>query len=367
MNPVTSQRRSPISSWIRENLGLVAIVGLLAALPFVIALLDDQSIPSLLANEAGQSKFIQGLMIEVFILAIFALSYDLIFGITGLLSFGHAMFFAVGAYLTGIMLKSFGWSLLPTFGLMIVAAILQALLFSLVLPRVRGVTFALVTLGMAEVFHIVIQSREAAKYTGADVGLQGAIPPAFLSPSAERLRFYFLAMAITVLVYLLCRRFVDSPTGRVCIATRDNEDRALMLGYNTFYFKLAALIVSSLIAGLAGMMHALYQPLVSPNIASINYTVNALLMVLVGGIGTLSGAPIGAAVLRLMTFYFDKWFAESSGFLLGIVYVLLVLFVPYGIVGTWRLRSLQWRQGWQRRLRMLGTRSAENEPESLGE
>jgi branched-chain amino acid transport system permease protein len=357
MDTSTSRHRIPVLGWGRDNLGLVAIVVLLAAMPFVIALLDGQSIPSLLANESGQSKFIQGLMIEVFILAIFALSYDLIFGITGLLSFGHAMFFAVGAYLTGIMLKSFGWSLLPTFGLMLLAAIIQAILFSLVLPRVRGVTFALVTLGLAEVFHIVIQSREASKYTGADVGLQGMIPPAFLSPSAERLRLYFIALGITVLVYLLCRRFVDSPTGRVCIAIRENEGRALMLGYNTFYFKLAALIVSSMIAGLAGMMHALYQPIVSPGIASLNYTVNALLMVLIGGIGTLSGAPIGAAILRLLTFYFDKWFAGSSGFILGVVYVLLVLFVPYGIVGTWRLRRLQWREGWQQRLKALGLQS----------
>jgi branched-chain amino acid transport system permease protein len=359
MDTSVARRRSPLLAWGRDNLGLIVVVLLLVALPFVIALLDGQSIPSLLANESGQSKFIQGLMIEVFILSIFALSYDLIFGITGLLSFGHAMFFAVGAYVTGIMLKSFGWSLLPTFGLMIVAAIVQALLFSLVLPRVRGVTFALVTLGLAEVFHIVIQSREASKYTGADVGLQGVVTPTFLSPSAERLRLYFIGLAIVVIVYLICRRFVDSPTGRVCIASRENEERALMLGYNTFYFKLAALIVSSIMAGLAGMMHALYQPIVSPGIASLNYTVNALLMVLVGGIGTLSGAPIGAAILRLLTFYFDKWFVESSGFILGVVYVLLVLFVPYGLVGTWRLRRLQWREGWQQRLKALGLLSTE--------
>jgi branched-chain amino acid transport system permease protein len=355
MQATTAKRRLQLhgdprkgTGWIKGNLSLLVVVVLLALLPFAIAILDGQSIPSLLANEAGLAKFIQGLMIEVFILAIFALSYDLIFGITGLLSFGHAMFFAVGAYLTGIMLKSFNWSLLPTFGLLIVAAVVQALLFSLVLPRVKGVTFALVTLGFAEVFHIIIQSREASQYTGADVGLQGVIPPAFLSPANERLRLYFIGLAILVLVYLLCRRFVDSPTGRVCIATRDNEGRALMLGYNTFYFKLTALIVSSFLATLAGLMHAIYQPIVSPGVASLNFTVQALLMVLVGGIGTLSGAPIGAAVLRLMTFYFDKWFGESSGFLLGVVYVMLVLFVPYGIVGTWRLRGFKWRQGWQR-------------------
>jgi len=354
MEATATQHRSKLPAWLRGNLALPIVVLLMAALPFVIAILDGQSIASLVANESGQSKFIQGLMIEVFILAIFALSYDLIFGITGLLSFGHAMFFAVGAYLTGILLKSFGWSLPAVLGMLVVAAIVQALLFSLVLPRVKGVTFALVTLGIAEVFHIIIQSREAAQYTGADIGLSGIPVPAWINPSAERLRFYFLALAVLIAVYLLCRRFVDSPTGRVCIATRENEDRALMLGYNTFYFKLAALIVSSFFAALAGFMYALFQPNISPNIASLNFTVEALLMVLVGGIGTLSGAPIGAALLRLMTFYFDKWFGESSGFILGVVYVLLVLFLPYGVVGTWRLKSFQWRQGWQRILQPLG-------------
>ncbi|MCL7455163.1 MAG: branched-chain amino acid ABC transporter permease [Anaerolineae bacterium] len=355
---VTATNQQPSSASIlarvRENAGLLVIVILLVALPFILAIVTGQPIAELLENEAGQAKFIQGLMIEVFILAIFALSYDLIFGITGLLSFGHAMFFASAAYLTGIMLKSFAWSLGPTFGLMLVAAVVQALLFGLVLPRVRGVTFALVTLGFAEVFHIIIQSREAAQYTGADVGLQGIIPPDWLNPSAERLRFYFLALALVVLAYLVARRFVSSPTGRVCVAIRENEDRALMLGYNTFYFKLAALILSAIMAGVAGMLHALYQPLVSPGVASLTFTVNALLMVLVGGIGTLSGALLGAGILRLLTFYFDKWFAASAGFLLGAVYVTLVLLLPYGIIGTWRLRRLAWREGWRDLLRRFG-------------
>jgi branched-chain amino acid transport system permease protein len=327
---------------------------LLAALPFILAILTGQPVGDLLANEAGQAKFIQGLMIEVFILAIFALSYDLIFGITGLLSFGHAMFFGAAAYLTGIMLKTFGWSLGPTFALMVVAAVIQALLFGIVLPRVRGVTFALVTLGFAEVFHIIIQSREAAQYTGADVGLQGVIPPDWLNPSAERVRFYFVALALVILAYVVARRFVNSPTGRVCVAIRENEGRALMLGYNTFYFKLAALIVSAIMAGVAGMMHALYQPIVSPGVASLTFTVNALLMVLVGGIGTLSGALLGAGILRLLTFYFDKWFGDSAGFLLGVVYVALVLAMPYGIIGTWRLHSFRWREGWRDLLERLG-------------
>ncbi len=349
--------------WIKANLNLLVVLALLLALPFIVAVLDGQAISKMLDNEPGQSRFIQGLMIEVFILAIFALSYDLIFGITGLLSFGHAMFFAVGAYLTGIMLKSFEWSLLPTFGLLCVISVVQALLFSVVLPRVHGITFALVTLGLAEVFHIVIQSREAQEYTGADVGLQGVVPPDFLNPTAERLRFYLVGLALVLLVYLLIRRFVDSPTGRVCIAARENEDRAKMLGYNTFYFKLVALILASFVASLAGMLHTLFQPIVSPGISSLSFTVRGLLMVLIGGMGTLSGAPIGAAVVRLLEFYLDKWFDESAGFILGAVYVALVIFLPYGIVGTWKLRAFQIKQGRDRLLERLTGRGRSSSAE----
>jgi branched-chain amino acid transport system permease protein len=365
MHTLKPDRASEISSWIKSNVSLLVVVAFLAVLPFILAILNGQSIASLLANESGNAKFIQGLMIEVFILAVFAISYDLVFGVTGLLSFGHAMFFAVGAYLTGIMLKSYAWSLLPTLGLVIVAGVVQALLFSIVLPRVQGITFGLVTLGMASVFDLLIKTRELAEHTGADVGLQGVPRPDFLNPSSERLRFYFVAMAFMVLIYLLYRRFVDSPTGRVCIATRENEDRAEMLGYNTFYFKLAALTVAAITAGLAGVLHTLYKPIVSPEIASLGYTVNGLLMLLIGGIGTLSGAMVGAATFRLMDFYLDKWFGEAAGYILGVVYVALVLFVPYGIVGTWRLRSLQIKQGRQRLLSFItGDHSGEPQTET---
>jgi branched-chain amino acid transport system permease protein len=344
--------------WVKSNLALLVVVLILVALPFAIGLANGDSIGDVLGNESGNSKFIQGLMIEVFILAVFAISYDLVLGITGLLSFGHAMFFAVGAYLTGILLKSFGWTLLPTIVAVIVAGIVQALLFSIVLPRVKGITFALVTLGMASVFDILLGTRELAPYTGADVGLQGIPRPELLDP-LSRLRFYFIALAFAVLIYLLYRRFVDSPTGRVCLAIHDNEGRARMLGFNTFYFKVAALTVASITAALAGLLNALYKPIVSPEIASMTYTVDGLLMLLIGGMGTLSGAMVGAAIYRLLEFYLFKWFGETAGFLLGAIYVSFVLFVPYGIVGTWRMRGFRWRQGWQRWMRLLGLKGQE--------
>jgi branched-chain amino acid transport system permease protein len=348
----TSPSRLP--AFLAKHRVFLLTILVLILLPFLVGLLDGASPVSVWNNQSGNSKFIQGLAIEIFILALYALSFDLIFGITGLLSFGHSMFFGVGAYLTGIAIKSFGLSFPVTLGLIFLAAILQALLFGLVLPRVKGITFALVTLGMASVFHIIVMSSELGTYTGADVGLQGVIVPAFISPANERLRFYFLALSVLVLFYLLYQRFVDSPTGRVCVAIRENESRAQMLGYNTFYFKLAALLLSSFTAALAGFMHTLYQPIVSPNIASLGFTVTALLIILIGGVGTLNGALVGAAVYRLLDFGLRRYVGESASFINGAIYVAFVLFVPFGIVGTWRLKSLQIKQGWKRLLQQFG-------------
>lgn len=336
--------------FFRDNQALLITILALLLLPFIIGLFEGASPLTVWMNEGGISKFIEGLAIEIFILALYALSYDLIFGVTGLLSFGHAMFFAVGAYLTGIAIKDFALALPAVIGLVFLASIVQAFLFGLVLPRVKGITFALVTLGMASVFHIVIMSSEMGKYTGADVGLQGMIVPEFINPATERLRFYFVALITLFLFYFLYRRFLNSPTGRVCVAIRENEGRAKMLGYNTFAFKLAALMLSSLTAALAGTLHALYQPIVSPNVADLGFTVTALLIVLIGGVGTLSGSLIGAVIYRLLDFGLRRYIGESASLINGAIYIAFVLFIPFGIVGTWRMKSLQIRQGWQRLL-----------------
>ncbi len=340
----------PRQNFFSQNQGLAITILVLSLLPFVVGLFEGASPIQVWLNEGGTSKFIEGLAIEIFILAIFALSYDLLFGITGLLSLGHSMFFATGAYLTGILLKNFETPLGLTVLWVLGAAVINAIIFGLVLPRVKGITFALVTLGIASVFHILIMSRELGEFTGADVGLQRIPSPAFINPATERLRFYFLALAILVFFFLVYKRFVSSPVGRVCVAIRENEGRALMLGYNTFVFKLAALTLSSITASVAGLIHAIYQPIVSPNTAGLGYTIMALLVVLIGGVGTLNGALIGAAVYRLLDFGLRRYLGEVASFVNGTIYILIVLFLPYGIVGTWRLRSLNIRQGWKRLL-----------------
>lgn len=342
-----------ISSALKTNQGMFIGLLIFLLLPFIIGMFDGVSPAQVWLNESGQSKFIQGLVIEVFILAMYALSYDLIFGFTGLLSFGHSMFFAVGAYGTGILLKHFDFSLGATFVAIMIAGVLQALLFGMILPRVKGITFALVTLGMAAVFHVLVISSEMGEYTGSDVGLQGVIVPEWISPANERLRLYFLTLTILILVFMLYKRFVNSPTGRVCTAIRENEGRAQMLGYNTFYFKLAALILSSMTAALAGGLHTIYQPIVSPNVASLGYTVTALLIILIGGVGTLNGALVGAVVFRLLDYGLRRYIGESASFINGAIYVAIVLFLPYGIVGTWRLKSANIQHGWERLLKLF--------------
>lgn len=342
--------KNKILSALKTSQGMLITLLILILLPFVVGIFNGASPAQVWMNENGQSKFIQGLGIEIFILALYALSYDLIFGFTGLLSFGHSMFFAVGAYLSGILIKNFELSLGATVGLIFLAGIVQAFLFGMVLPRVKGITFALVTLGMAAVFHVLVLSSELVEYTGSDVGLQGVIVPEWISPATNRLTLYFVSLAVLVLIYMMYRRFVNSPTGRVCTAIRENEGRAQMLGYNTFYFKLVALIISSITAAFAGMLHTLYQPIVSPNVAGLGYTVTALLIILIGGVGTLSGALVGAAVFRLLDFGLRRYLGEGASFINGAIYVLIVLFLPYGIVGTWKLKRLEIKAGRNRLL-----------------
>ena len=355
MTAATTTERTGPAGWLQRRRGLLILTVLLVAFPFVISVIVDGQGPSAVwNNEQGNARFLQGLAIEIFILALYALSYDLILGVTGLLSFGHAMFFAVGAYTFGIMLKTHEMHWIAALLVVLVAAVLQAILFAIVLPRVKGITFALVTLGFASVFWIVIQSSDLQQWAGAEIGLQGIEAPVwFLDTTNHRFAFYLVSLAVLVGVYVLYTRIVDAPAGKVFASIRENEDRSLMLGYNTFWFKLIVLLVASITAALAGAMHTMHQPIVTPNVAGLGFTVTALLIILIGGLGTLSGALVGAAVYRLLQFYLDRWYGAASELLIGLAYVLLVLYLPYGIVGTWRAKSPQIKEGRARLMRLL--------------
>ncbi len=329
-------------SLISHNwLGPVVLAAMLA-FPFVLALLTGQPVT------AGTPKFWQGMLTQVFILAVYAMSYDLLMGYTGILSFGHAMFFGAGAYATGILLKHAGWSLGPVVLTVIGVAVVQSILVGVISLRVRGVYLAMATLAFAQMFFILAQATDLRDITGAEDGLHGIHVPVWMNPTDQRLTFYFLALAFCVIMYLIARRVVDSPPGRVMVAIRENEARAQMIGYNTFVYKLLAVTLSGVMAALAGLMNALWNLNATPDVLSVETTINALLMTIIGGVGTLSGPMLGAAVLQLLGYWLNDAFGPRWPLIIGVVYVLLVLFLPYGIVGTWQMRRNDIRAGWRR-------------------
>ncbi len=315
------------------------------AFPFALSLLTGEPI------DAGTPKFWQGMLIQVFIWAVFAMSYDLLMGYTGILSFGHALFFGTGAYVTGILLKHAGWPLWQVMLAVIAVAIVQSVFIGVLSLRVRGVYFAMVTLAFAQMFFILAEATDFRQWTGAEDGLQSIPVPAWMSPTDERLRFYFIALAFCVVAYLVLRRVVESPTGRVLVAIRENEPRAQMIGYNTFVFKLIAVTLSGAMAALAGSMNAMWNLNANPGMLSLATTINALLMTIIGGAGTLIGPMLGAGVLQLMGYFLNIWFGPRWPLIFGIVFILIVLFFPFGIVGTWQRRGSAWRDAWRERLR----------------
>jgi branched-chain amino acid transport system permease protein len=340
------------------------VLALLVLFPFIAGLLiGDPSAVEEGANffdallqraGGGSAKFWQGMLIQMFILGIFAMSYDLLFGFTGILSFGHAMFFGTGGYVIAILIGKnfnwpFGWALLAV----IVVALLQSLIFGMLSLRVKGVYLAMVTLAFAEMFFILAEAGDFRQYTGADDGLHGFAVPAYLSATLYRTRFYFLALAFFVLVFLVARRLIDSTTGRVMIALRDNETRATMIGYNTFWFKLAAFVAAGIFASLSGALFALYNVSVTPSILGLFKTIDALAVTIIGGAGTLIGPILGASIIQLLGYWLERWFGADWTLIYGIIFMLIVIFLPYGIVGTIRARSFQWKAGWKRWMDML--------------
>ena len=340
------------------------IVGLTISEPGATPATSNPILGLLQQAETGYAKFWQGMLIEMFILGIFAMSYDLLLGYTGILSFGHAMFFGTGGYVIAILIgKNSDWPITWALMAVLVVAFLQALIFGVLSLRVKGVYLAMVTLAFAEMFFILAEAGDFRAYTGADDGLHGFPIPAYLSATDFRTRFYYIALILFVIVFLAARRLVDSPTGRAMIATRENENRASMIGYNTFWFKLISFIAAGVFAALAGALLAVYNRSVTPSMLSINTTIDALAMTIIGGAGTLVGPIIGAAIVQLLGYWLERWFGSSWTIIYGTIFMLIVIFLPFGIVGTIRARSFKWQAGWQRWKQLLRGGPVEEKPE----
>jgi branched-chain amino acid transport system permease protein len=320
----------------------------------------------------GVTKFWQGQFIVFFIMAVFAMSYDLLMGYGGILSFGHAASFGGGAYTFALLMKHWAPNFMSNYRIMVgsinitegivlifvflavlLVSILIGLLFSATSVRLKGAYFAMLTLALGSALYILVKATDFHQWTGADEGLHGVPVPLWLNPTQNRLTIYFITLIFMFVCYMVMKRMVNSPTGRVIIANRENEDRMRMIGYNPVVYRTIAFVSSSIFAGLAGALYSIWNTSASPTMISAVMTINALIMTILGGIGTLIGPILGAAIMQTISQFFYTWFGARWPLVFGILFILIVMFLPYGIVGTWRLKRLDVKNGWKRITGML--------------
>ena len=302
-------------------------------------------IAALFAAQFLLPAYQHGNVARIMVLATFAVGYNLLLGYTGLLSLGHAMFFAAGMYGAGLPLYYYEIGLLQAFGLGLLSSFALGLCFGLVALRASGIAFLIVTLMFAQAFFLstlyfneitlgdqgFVLSEQARSLT------LGATTISFAEPVVK----YNAALLLLGGCLLASLALVRSPIGRVLVAIRENEPRTRMLGYNTYRYKLLALVMSATMAGAAGAGYALLFAYVGSTFASIQYSIYALLWTLLGGVGTVLGPLVGAGLMFYLVDIASD-FTTSYLLVVGVVLVVLILWYPRGLLGSLRARWLPW-------------------------
>lgn len=290
----------------------------------------------------GMTDYYLLLAFDALLFGAVAMSLDLLIGYTGLVSFGHAAFFGLGAYATAILLERGILSLWASLGFAVVIVGLYALVVSYFATARRGIYFALLTLVFAEVVFTFF--RYTQTFGGSD-GIQG-VPPPELLPGVTLdtpMRNYYLIVVYLALAWAACRVLVGSHFGKVLVAIRENEDRARFLGYNVQRYKMAACMISALLTGLGGALYPGRAAFATPDLLLWTVSGEFIIMVMIGGLGTLTGPVIGGAFFIVLqekvSSYVDWYFI-----VIGAVLILIVLFMPKGLLGLRRLLGARpWR------------------------
>ncbi len=264
--------------------------------------------------------------------ALFACAFNLLLGFTGLLSFGHAAFFGSGAYAAGWLIKSQGFT--PEIALVFaaLAAGLLGLLFGVVAIRRQGIYFAMITLAMAQmVYFICLQ----APFTGGEDGLQAVSRGKLfgLLSLEPDITLYYLIVAIFVACFLAISRIVTSPFGQVLKMIRENEPRAISLGYEVDRYKLLAFVLSAALAGLAGGLKTLVMGFATLTDAHWQMSGEVILMSLLGGVGTLFGPVLGAGIVITLQEQLADKVGSWVNVIIGVIFVVCVLAFRKGVVG----------------------------------
>ena len=287
----------------------------------------------------GVSRYHLLLAFDALLFGAIAMSLDLLIGYTGLVSFGHAAFYGLGAYATAVLLERGVLSVWACVAFAVVVVGLYALVVSYFATARRGIYFALLTLIFAEVVYTFF--RYTQTFGGSD-GIQG-LPDAALWPGVlidTPARKYYLVLAYLLGAWVVCRRVVTSHFGRVLIAIRENEDRARFLGYNGQRYKMGACMISALLTGVGGAIYPIRAAFATPDLMVWTESGEFIISVMIGGLGTLVGPIIGGAFFTLLR---DKVSSVVDWYFLviGAVLVVIVLFMPRGLLGLRRLVRLR--------------------------
>lgn len=286
-----------------------------------------------LAGLFSEPSFLS-LLIIMIIYSIYAVSYDLLLGYANQPSLGHSLFFGLGAY--GMVLTVTHWNM----------GFWGALVMALLVGAVGGLVVGILAVRVTEAYHVILTAliasvvfllaKNMTPLTGGSGGLSFSVPPVFIG--SLKLSVYdpatnfFLVLVFGLAVYLLLRRLVVTPLGRIWVGIRENENRMLSLGYNVYYYKLAAFVTASMLTALAGALYAVRLRYVSAEFFDFMWSVLPFIWIILGGIGTLTGPIIGVVLFTLFQIYVSDWWTHYL-ILFGVLVLAVLRWAPKGVMG----------------------------------
>jgi branched-chain amino acid transport system permease protein len=287
--------------------------------------------------------FFYRLATEALIFGGLAMGVDLLLGFTGLLSLGHAMFFGLGAYTSGLVLKEIAPSFWLAIGIVLVVTTVAGTIAGIIAIRARGVYFALITFGMAEVASkIVFNTREIGGSDGIiGIPVVNANFLLFSVNSSHAASFFLLVLALIMGMYFLLEKMLQTPFGRLMVAIRANENRVPFLGFSAQRTKLCAFILAANVAAFSGALYPMLRGFVSPELMFFQASGNAVITVILGGVGTLIGPLYGSVILSSLKSIIGTY-TEHHLIVIGVLFMFSVIFFPKGLIGYLRPRLADW-------------------------
>jgi len=315
-------RKNSAAKWLWWTITALVLI----ALPFVL--------------EKGFSEYYLYLATKVMVWALFAMSFNLVLGYVGMMSFGHAAFFGIGAYTCSLLLVKVSCTLALAFLVAPFGAAAAGLIIGYLSVRIKGAFyFATITLSFAQLAFIL--AFKWRSFTFGDDGIQGIPVPALISTDETYINYYFFSLIIIVICFHVLWKIVRSPFGLILRSLRENPERATFVGIKVENYRLIAFVVSSFFSGIAGVLYALLETAISPDILFWSMSGEVILMGLLGGMHVFLGPALGATIMVLLNSFITSY-TEYWGMFLGIVLILIVLFFPKGVGGLMVEQYQKW-------------------------